>query len=189
MAGGTTASVINVNKRNQAISAVVNNLNYSIDSMVRDIKTGYLYKCDYTNDTPTIGDLKLANEPTVNDVCGNHLTLISTISGIDTVVRYELIEPISGTNGYIQKTVYAANGSPNVYNITDKINVNIDSLKLTVNNPDALDVTLSSNKGQPSVAVIIKGQAGGQNIDSSNFYIQTFISQRLLNLSDFIDTN
>lgn len=195
IAGGTVVSVIDINKRNQAISSVVNNLNYSIDSMVRDIKTGYLYKCDYDG-IFTVEVLKSHTNPVDSDgdeysgeVCKSHLTLVSTISGQDVVVTYErMVDAGDNNNGYIKKTVYNASGSGSSYNITDKINVNIDSLNFTVKNPKAADdnvTNTTSGYGQPSVAVVIKGKAGNQDIEVSNFYVQTFISQRLLNLTNF----
>jgi len=190
MAGGTIVSVIDINKRNQAISSVVNNLNYSIDSMVRDIKTGYLYKCGYGGGN-IIDELKSSNNKGECDP-GNSVTLISTISGIDTVVKYEFV-PASGGNGYINKTVYPVGGSEASYSITDTNNVNITDVKFSVKNPDSLDcLEKNSNPnncvvGQPSVAVVIKGMAGNQQIEVSKFYVQTFISQRLINVTDFKD--
>jgi prepilin-type N-terminal cleavage/methylation domain-containing protein len=138
IAGGTTVSVIDINKRNQAISSVVNNLNYSIDSMIRDIKTGYLYKCDY-DDTMTVAKLKEFSEKGEGLGCRN-LTLVSTISGSNVVVNYEFIDPTDGSNGYIEKKVYDADSNPvGTYSITDKINVKIENVGFDVKNPDALD--------------------------------------------------
>ena len=188
IAGGTIVSVIDVNKRNQAISSVVNNLNYSIDSMIRDVKTGYLYKCNYTDsgEAMTVAQLK-ATTVKGNGNCQN-LTLVSTISGTDVVVRYEFIEPTDGTNGYIEKTAYDATGVlVGRYSITDKNNVKIDGVNSSfdVTTPDALDCDTACTYGQPSVFVIIKGMAGNQLIEISKFYVQTFISQRLINITDF----
>lgn len=193
MAGGTVVSVIDINKRNQAISSVVNNLNYSIDSMIRDIKTGYLYKCGY-DQTYTVAALKEATVVSSQPDCTN-LTLVSTISGADVVVKYDFVAPIqvSSQNGYIRKTVYGNSGTPlGTYNITDKTNVNIESLNLSVKNPNALSCdsgATTCDYGQPSVGVVIKGMAGSQLIEVSKFYVQTFISQRLINVSDFKNTN
>ncbi len=186
IAGGTIISVIDINKRNQIISSVVNNLNYSIDSMVRDIKTGYLYKCDYEG-TNTVTEIK-AYTATKQGECQNSITLISTISGQDVVVKYEFVPPVE-SNGYIKKTIYEAAGAASSYSITDKNNVNIDSVKFTVKNPNALDCTGTCDYGQPSVFVVIKGKAGNQQIEVSKFYVQTFISQRLINITDFNDLN
>lgn len=189
IAGGTIVSVIDVNKRNQLISSVVNNLNYSIDSMVRDIKTGYLYKCNYSNEAFQIANLKASlniGEGTCSDEDG--LTLVSTISGVDTVVKYAFIKN-ADENGYIEKTVYV-DGNPSSYSITDKNNVNIESVKFVVKNPSALDCDASiliCAYGQPSVFVVIKGKAGNQTIEVSKFYVQTLISQRVINITDFKD--
>lgn len=185
IAGGTIVSVIDINKRNQVISSVVNNLNYSIDSMVRDIKTGYLYKCDYQGSTYTVDALKSSSESGAGN-CANSLTLISTISGKDIVVKYEFI-PAVESNGYIKKTIYEAAGAASSYSITDKNNVTIEDLKFTVKNPSALDCEGTCDYGQPSVFVVIKGKAGNQQIEVSKFYVQTLISQRLINITDFKD--
>ncbi len=192
ISGGTVVSVLDINKRNLAISSVVNNLNYSIDSMIRDIKTGYMYKCNYSGINTIVEIKKYFNDnPGNKSECdaGNSITLISTISGIDTVVKYELSDNTTG-NKYIKKTVYGASGGPSTYSITDNNNVNIESLKFRVRNPDALDCVTSGSctYGQPSVAVSIKGKAGNLSIEVSNFYLQTFISQRLIHLTDFVTT-
>jgi prepilin-type N-terminal cleavage/methylation domain-containing protein len=186
ISGGVIISVIDVNRRNQLISSVVNNLNYSTDSMIRDIKTGYLYKCDYYRGDTTIAGLKNSPEKGECPEGADNITLLSTISGKDVVVKYELIKPSSGNN-FIQKTVYSDTMNSSSYSITDKINVQIKSLSFTVNNPSSLkDKDVPGAKlGQPSVFVLIKGLAGNGNVEASRFYLQTFISQRVVNVTDF----
>src|SRR3989344_9617277 len=63
VAVGIILSVISSNRQNQAVNVVVNNLNYSIESMVRDIKTGFAYRCYYTLDTDfyEVGTVKSVN--------------------------------------------------------------------------------------------------------------------------------
>jgi len=185
--GGTVVSVIDINKRNQLVSSVVNNLNYSIDSMVRDIKTGYLYKCDYTG-TMTVTGLKDSAEDD-SGKCIDSITLISTISGEDIVVKYRFVKAEGVNNGYIEKTIYK-NAVPSIYSITDKKNVSIDSVNLTIKSPDALECKGEvCDYGQPSVFVVIKGLAGNQSVQASKFYVQTYISQRVINITDFNDAN
>ncbi len=194
MSGGTIVSVIDINRRNQFISSVVNNLNYSVDSMVRDIKTGYAYKCNY-NETNTIAAYK-ASLIKGDGVCGVKdfstneygLTLISTISGVDTLVNYRFVPKEESGNGYIEKTVYGA-GAPSSYSITDRSNVNINDLSFNVKNPDPLDCLgtggVTCTYGQPYVFVSIKGESSNKKIDASKFFLQTFISQRFINITDF----
>lgn len=163
--------------------------------MVRDIKTGYLYKCDYDenfNNSDPVNQLKADNGipgNTKREGSCSDLTLVSTITGDDTVVRYKLIVPVNGENSYIQKIIYKyVNNTAeiNTYSVTDKNEVDISDLDFIVKNPDALDVE-SANHGQPSVFVSIKGTAGGEDVNGSDFFVQTFISQRLINVTDFKD--
>jgi prepilin-type N-terminal cleavage/methylation domain-containing protein len=184
--GGVIVSVLDINKKNQLVSNVVSNLNYSIDSMIRDIKTGYLYKCDYIGLT-TVAGLKadISTITTGGSICAN-ITLISTTTGQDVVVKYELIQP-PDSNWYIQKTIYPTSGGiVSSYSITDKTNVNIKDLYLYITNHKSLD-EVSGPYGQPSVFVSIKGSAGDETLEASKFFVQTFISQRLINITDFKD--
>ncbi len=183
-ATGVILSIITASKRNQAISSVVNNLNYSVDSMIRDISTGYRYRCNYPDGGTS---LLLANIKLSTASCGTpgedktNLTLISTITGNEQVVRYEFINGTDGV-GYIQKTIYKEDGTnviPIKYPLTDVGNIDIDKFSFSVSVPPAL--IADGVPGQPSVFVIIKGTARVNQINISDFFIQTFVSQRLPN--------
>lgn len=179
-ATGVILSIITASKRNQSINTVVNNLNYSVDSMVRDINTGYRYRCNYDG-SYAVEDFKLTPS-TCNTSSIDNITLISTITGVEQIVKYKFITSIESP-GYIEKTVYTPNGlnieSTN-YALTDIKNIDITNLAFTVTNPP----TLISDQvaGQPSVFVVIKGTAKINQINISDFFIQMFISQRLPNL-------
>ena len=154
--------------------------------MIRDIKTGYLYKCGTYNGSMTIDALKSDINIAANECTDTKtIILVSTITGTDVVVKYEFKNPV-GSNGYIEKTVYPP-GVANTYNITDKNNVNIKSVNFMIKNPDSLDChpDCHSAYGQPSVFVTIKGLSGSELVDASRFYVQTFISQRLINTTNF----
>ncbi len=183
-ATGVILSIITASKRNQSINSVVNNLNYSIDSMIRDISTGYRFRCDYDDsETHRVGDFKLLPASTCGSGKKNNITLISTITGQEQIVKYEFVEPTGGI-GYIQKTIYTEKNPPNVehvtYALTDQKNIDIDDMGFTITNPPTLISDLKA--GQPSVFVIIKGSAQVNQINISDFFIQTFVSQRLPNL-------
>jgi len=183
--GGVIVSILDINKKNQLVSGVVSNLNYSIDSMIRDIKTGYLYKCNYTGTTDVSG---LKSDPvSISKSDCDSITLISTITGEDVVVSYKKVTPVDSPNSYIEKTIYPVGGGPTEsYSITDKNNVDITDMYLYVENPASLDV-VGGDYGQPSVFVSIKGSAGDKTLEASKFYVQTYISQRLINITDFKD--
>lgn len=190
-ASGVILSVISSNKKNQAISSVVNNLSYSIDSMVRDIKTGYKYKCDFIGaDTDLLLDnYKLNSDSScgVEGTAANALTLISTISGKEQIVKYELIT--GGANfetAYIKKTLYTESGGTvtvSSYALTDSNNITIKGMYFFVKNPSPIipKPDNTGDIGQPSVFLNIKGTAKVNQINISDFFIQTYISQRLPN--------
>lgn len=185
-ATGVILSIISSNKKNQAISSVVNNLNYSIESMVRDIKTGYRYKCSYIG----LGDqLLLDNYKLEGGTCGaagqesTSITLVSTISGKEQIVRYDLVEEEG--KSYIKKTLYAESGgvvTPTSYALTDANNITIERLRFFIKTPPSVIPKQEGVfPGQPSVQLVLKGTAKVNQINISDFFIQTFISQRLPN--------
>jgi len=177
-ASGVILSVISSNRKNQAISSVVNNLNYSIESMVRDIKTGYRYHCFDDAVTYTLDAYKLLDETCTGNTSRSDITLISTITGKEQIVRYELIGGI--TDGYIEKTLYTEAGTVS-YPLTDQKNITIDSLGFTIRTPEPIIPDPAGVPGQPSVFLVIKGKAKINQINISEFFIQTYISQRLPN--------
>lgn len=195
-ATGVILSIISSNKKNQAISSVVNNLNYSIDSMVRDIKTGYKYQCNF--DAITAESLKLDNYKLLGRSCSHEnggtpvtaIMLISTISGKEQIVKYELVnETVNGIqNSYIKKTLYNEVDSvvtPVWYPLTDSRNITINKFSMNVKTPYPLipqpDPNLGEVRGQPGVFLLLTGTAKVNQINISDFFIQTYISQRLPN--------
>ncbi len=189
VAGGIILSVISSNKQNQAINGVVNNLNYSIESMVRDIKTGYTYRCNYpvsSTDDYWMDVFVAETNACVDGQSINNITLISNITGAEAIVRYELIKPI-GSAGYILKTSYKESGGAilaNSYPLTDTTNIDITNMSFRVQagKPLYTNDVLNADAVQPGVFVLIKGTAKVNAVNTSDFFIQTFISQRLPNL-------
>lgn len=190
VAGGIILSLISSNRQNQAVNVVVNNLNNSIESMVRDIKTGFEYKCDYTTNPSEYTIDKIKDAPGLCDPSGqiSNITLISTITGEEVVVRYDFVR-IGGGPGYIIKTVYEEDGMGIVtagspYPLTDSTNIDITQMDFRVIEGTPLYNAageLNFNPVQPGVFLLIKGTAKVNAINISDFFIQTFISQRLPN--------
>jgi prepilin-type N-terminal cleavage/methylation domain-containing protein len=187
-ASGVILSILNSNRKNQAISSVVNNLNYSVESMVRDIKTGYGYQCGLTYDGPNDPDFILDAYKLLDESCDGvtsitDITLVSTITGEEQIVRYELSG--TGVDAYIKKTLYTETGGSVAavsYPLTDTKNIEVDLLGFTVRTPPPIiPAPDGETTGQPSVFLVMKGKAKVNNINVSDFFIQTFISQRLPN--------
>ena len=100
---GAVLAIVDGNKKAQSINSVSNNLNSAIESMVRDIKTGFGYSCG-SQSVPlasTAYDVGAASCGTGENV-QDSVAFISTISGDKRSVKYEFVA--SGQRGYIQKT-------------------------------------------------------------------------------------
>jgi prepilin-type N-terminal cleavage/methylation domain-containing protein len=169
-------SIIGNNKKAQGINNVVNNLNFAIESMVRDMKTGYLYKCG--------GTLPIQQDTT--NLCPDSVTsrssieFFSTLSGAPTQVQYRFIPP-SGSDstyvpGHIVKTT-GPTGSP--VDLTSKSDVDIQSVQMYIHSPQPGDPAQPS---QPSIFLVIRGKANILENEVTEFGLQNFISQRILNL-------
>ena len=177
---GAIMSIIDGNKKAQAINAVANNLNFAVESMVRDIKTGYAYTCDINNNNPSLPDWTSASSSNIGsgqNGCTDSnknvtaLSLISTITGEKRSVRYALL-PDPGTG---KGRIYKTNSDTEAPFPVTSPEVDIQQLDFYVDNP-------VSNEGQPKVFLVIKGTSTINPTQSSDFAIQTLISQRNLNL-------
>lgn len=174
-------SIIGGNRKAQAVNSVVNNMNFALESMIRDIKTGFNYKClDFTT---YISNSSAPGECTPTVAAGsdsNPFTFTSTlaIEGVGQPVEYKhgLTEDGIGT---IYKT-YSPSGSegtPVTIPLTSP-QVDIKKFEMYVRNPEPEDTP----KAQPSVFLLIEGEAEIADNQISQFTLQTYISQRLLNI-------
>lgn len=181
---GAILSIIDGNKKAQAINSVANNLNFAVDSMVRDIKTGYAYTCIenslLNSDSSSVIS---SNKNGCDDGEISYISLISTISSDGPVKRwvmYKLVKEPVTNRGSIYKVV-SDGGALQEYPVTSP-EVDVKELKFVVNNY-VTDFSMPTEEiGQPSVFLYIKGTAGVNPTSASDFSIQTLISQRNLNL-------
>jgi len=179
---GAVLAIVDGNKKTQAINSVANNLSSAIESMIRDIKTGYKYKCG-----ASAGSIVSENDPS-NCTASNAETTInftSTISGTPRPVQYRLVtDPVTGRKGIMKffcpaNTPNPATNCQSTGNFADLMitspDIDIQEMAFYVNTP-------SVGVDQPGVFIVIKGTAYINKTQSSDFSIQTFVSQRLLNI-------
>lgn len=185
-------SIINGNRKSQTINTVVNNLNFSIESVIRDVKTGYWYQChDYRGNWPTLEEFKAnyLNQATnpgyscIDDGYSTYISFISTISSDASprVVQY-YFEPGTDTSpGMIYKV--DEDSAPDGYKLTSP-EIDIKQFDLYIKNPPPANTSNSTTALQPGVFLIMKGnvKVGNKDADVSSFGVQTYISQRYLNI-------
>jgi len=145
---GALLNISDANRKSNAIRAVMDNLNFSMESMGRNIRTGYSYSCSDSG----VGS---GNCPTG----GNQIDFTDQ-DGIEVKYRYD------STNKGI---MISENGGP-FLNITAP-EVRIEDLTFYVTGVGADD-------RQPKVVISINGVAGLKEKHQTSFTVQTTISQR-----------
>jgi prepilin-type N-terminal cleavage/methylation domain-containing protein len=166
-------SIIGNNKKAQGINNVVNNLNFAIESMVRDMKTGYLYKCS--------GTFPISQDST--NLCADSanpksaIEFFSTLTGTPTPVQYRFVPPSSSGSVYVPGHIVKRTGTTGGdVDLTSKTDVDIQSVEMYINSPQ------SGSGAQPGIFLVIRGKANILENEVTEFGLQTFISQRILNL-------
>lgn len=162
VATGAVFSVVEANKKSHSLKSVMTNLNFALESMMRDIRVGSRYACDGAGDcaiNPGSRFMYKANR----DVDGD--------SFYDAQDSNDQIEyTLSG--GRIEKRIYGT--SPATFLITAE-EITITDLKFYV-----IGTGNSDNK-QPKVVITMSGYSG-EGSTKSEFNIQTTVSQRALDL-------
>ncbi len=160
----TLLTMVNANAKAQALYSAASNLSFALDSMTREIRTGYHYYCKNTDesDEETVG-----NNNSTND-CASGNFIAFTRERDDVRMGYRLV------GGQIQQKI---NGS--WINITAD-DVHISTFSLIVENTDVEDP--DNDISQPSTDIIIKGYINNGLDTNTDFHIQTHIVQRRLDL-------
>lgn len=149
---GAILAIVGANKKAQALHNIINNLNLAIETMVRDLRTGYDYNCNSGGDCPSGGESVTFESMQFPDDSGDPQT-----------------ESYFLSDGSIKKTI-----AGETFSLTSD-EVQIDTLKFYVSS------TVVPDNEQPRILLIIRGHTKS-NSSISKFNIQTFISQRRLDL-------
>ncbi|MBI5003947.1 type II secretion system protein [Candidatus Kaiserbacteria bacterium] len=169
VSAGALLSLASANRKAQALQSVMNNLNTTLDSMVRAMREGYTYDCE-----PAVagvvpgkvhdcmnGDTQIAFEPRG----GNAAT--------QDQHAYAFIAPNGAQAGYIQRS---EDGGVTWSRVTAP-EISIVDMKFYVIG------TTPGDTVQPKIVIEVKGVAGGgQSKITSTFHIQATAVQRILDI-------
>lgn len=155
---GSILSAIDANRRSQTFRNVMDNVNFSIEGMARNIRFGENYHCGSSGDITQPADCS----------GGNSSMTVKTSSG--SLITYSL----SGN-----RVVRSVNYGSNTY-ITPSTVV-VESLNFWVSGSAPFS---SGDLLQPRVFIIMKGYAtlGSNGSSRTNFTIETEVSQRKLDI-------
>lgn len=169
VSAGALLSLASANRKAQALQSVMNNLNTTLDSMVRSMREGYNYDCEPagTGIVPgkvhdcANGDTQLSFEPHG----GNPATQDQRV--------YAFIAPNGSVPGYVQRS---EDGGSTWARITAQ-EISIVDMKFYVIG------TTPGDTIQPKAVIEVKGVAGANNAKvTSTFHIQATAVQRILDI-------
>ncbi len=169
IATGALLTIIDANRKSQSLKSVINNLNFALEDMSRNIRVGKQYYCE-DQATPS-----LFNEPQLYLDCPNGGNIISFRptnwqSGPPTTFWFDE----SGERKIIKKSVVNPDTGEVSFLEINAPEVVIESLRFYVTGSNDVDAF------QPRVLMTVKGYAGQNEKTRSYFNLQTTISQRLL---------
>lgn len=165
IAGSTLLSLVYANRKAQALQSVMNNLNISLDDMVRNVRMGSDYRC---------------GSQSGGDCAGGASSFYFTPFGADPTNRSDDVGYFVGgicPSGRICETENE-NGSVITVPITAS-EVQIESMTFYVVGTQPAS---QGGTAQPKVLFTIKGAAGQQVSSQTTFDIQATAVQRVLNL-------
>lgn len=155
---GALLSISASGRKAETLKSVINNLNFAIDSMSRSIRTGYNYNCAGAGDCASGGT-------TLSYIDSNALSIAYKLETSDRT----LCQQPTGTVGCLARSL---NGGGQYYPITAP-EVIITNFKFFVVG------SVVGNSTQPKVTITLSGFVQVSTSQTSNFNIQTSVTQRL----------
>lgn len=172
MSVGTLLVLIDANARAQAVQEAVNNVSFTLDAMVRDIRTGYAYECEASWNT-----LDFGNGPSydTSDCAGESNFAFTETGGSLTGSQSSHRIGFRLNNGIIERQLGALALQPMTPN-----NVNISDLKFYVTGTD----TFGSNGDvtAPLVTIYIAGTVADSTGKTTAFDLQTTVAQNTIDI-------
>lgn len=159
-------SVNDANKKAQTIRAIIDNLNFSVENMARNLRVGSNYYCGYSATERPPGDCpNSSNAISFFDHNGNWIVYYLSTDGRNQIRK------ISGTGTDLPLTPYI-----------DSAPGGLQPLEI---NHLAFFVSGAASTGdnqQPRVVIVLSGTARYSEKIETKFQIQTSVSQRSLDL-------
>jgi type II secretory pathway pseudopilin PulG len=166
-------SLVNADRKAQALQSVMNNLNIALDGMVRNIREGTTFHCGSGALTTTQDCSSTTDDP------GNHYLFAFEPYGKSASNTPPDPPTIYLYNATDQRLYRSVDGNPSDAVAITAPEVSIDSLQFYV-------VGTAHGNGdtvQPKVVIVIKGTAGtAGTAERTTFHIQATAVQRQLDL-------
>ncbi len=168
---GSLLVLIEANGKAQTLKSGMDNLSFALDSMTRNIRTGYTYHCRQGNMT-TLPNT--TNNCTSNTNPGESLAYTDGETG--DRVGYRLGTDATTGNGVVERCIGGSCSNNDNWVALTAAEVDVQNLAFTVKG------TSDTDEVQPTVMIWISGVTGDFSDTQSDFSIQTTVTQRLLDV-------
>jgi prepilin-type N-terminal cleavage/methylation domain-containing protein len=160
---GTLLVLIDLNAKAQALYSATTNLSFALDSMTREMRTGYHYYCSASY-SGTLSDIENDNRDCIG---GEFIAFMREEDS--TQMAYRL-------NG----SALEVNDGSGWMAITAE-EVFVDVFSVTVNNSDSYE-NGGGDQSQPTVDIVVRGYVNNGLDEATDFNIQTHVVQRRLDI-------
>jgi prepilin-type N-terminal cleavage/methylation domain-containing protein len=167
MAVGALLALIDANRRAQAINSVMNNLNFAMESISRNIRVGTTYHCE-----PNASPVPVNIDTTKDCTNGGKLLAFEASNGDSADKTDQVIYRLR--DSVLEKSENGGAAGTFISIIAPE--VSIERFVFYVDGTSSLD------NMQPRVVIIIQGTAGIDEKTKTRFNLQTTISQRVLDI-------
>lgn len=167
---GALLVLISANSKAQNMQSAVSNIQFALDSMAREIRTGNGYYC--SSGTETTGDYLVVQD------C-NKGTYLSIIEGGKSLSADTVNRRIAYRYNSSAQSVERKVGNGSWVSLTDS-SVAITAMHFNVSN--SANKEDGGNLLQPNATIYISGMITGVGDTSTEFTLQTTVTQRTLDL-------
>jgi type II secretory pathway pseudopilin PulG len=166
IAVGSLISIIEANRKAQSIKSVIDNVNFAIETISRDMRISTDYSCSpgpslyFGGDCPTGG------------------TAVQYKKNDTTYVQYQfLANPQIYGDGNLQRRICTPSLDNCSVSVWQSVTAPTSTLQITNMRFYVLG-TVPADKKQPRVLITAEGVAGVKTSDKTDFTLQTSVSQR-----------
>ncbi len=176
---GAVLQMFGVNQKSQSLKAIMNNLNFALDSMAREIVVAKIADTTAFGSSFRCGNPTPMGEPldcTIGDGGGDYLSFCSSDSN---AIAYRFV--VGGSGGYLERRISTNDDCQNSFGSSEW--ERITSPEVDIQNMRFYVTGAGLEDKQPKVLIVIEGEAGVKDEVKSKFELQTTLSQRSPNLS------
>jgi len=172
---GTLLIMIDINAKAQAVYSSATNLTFALDSITREIRTGYDYFCANTYAAGGVMSLQEGSRDCNNNNQGDYIAFTRERDEVRTAYRF-----VQDASGGIPGRIEANEGNGWIPLTSD--DVVIETFELVVVGTESFYDNDSDDVVQPYTDLFIKGYVNNGLDNDTDFSIQSHIIQRRLDI-------